>query len=483
MEKIYNNYFSGSVSQISDCLEIILFNKSSIVERISLYNIESFYLKYLTGTSEIYSRLTRNNTEEGFEYKKSLPGGFNVVVYISPVSNSPIGFTEFLNTQGIGISLGIQIDVSRTLKEELDLVIKNQLSGKDLSKDFGGTELTDYTYRGELVKRKYKNLHTSDIERLKSDYSSFIISSSGVITKDATWKLEVKKNVTVEYENAGICFYSGSLVLSSWSGKNYLLTSLTGDEVWSGETNTPIKKIVGRYYIGDDNILRCLETGKIIEKTKKTQFPDYLNPHCTLYNLPVFYSKAEIFKYIPEINNIYLDLDTYLRSNQLIVHSKIGSWFVLSRNYGGTTIYLAVSPTSVVTMTMDDLENAIFVGDQTVILKESGYYMVYNTEGTELTTERARAILLGGRLDKYEISETSKILYCFLDTDEDQTHFEEYYGEEGLVKIVFDYEDLSETVLNKYRRSVYPECSGIPDLIGSFGGLIFYKVGGKLNLL
>ena len=166
------------------------------------------------------------------------------------------------------------------------------------------------------------------------------------------------------------------------------------------------------------------------------------------------------------------------------MNDKRGSWFILSRNYGGTNIYLAVSPTSVVTMTEEDLERTIFVGDQTLILCESDYYVVYNTCGTDLITERARVILEGGRLDYYTIHENtmSKILYCFLDTSEDQSHFEEYYGS-GLVNIVFDFEDMSDTVLSRYRRNIYPKCEGIPKLIGSYGGLIFYNNNNIVNYL
>ena len=239
----------------------------------------------------------------------------------------------------------------------------------------------------------------------------------------------------------------------------------------------------------------------IIKNEKGKLFCDYLDPHCKLYDLPTFYSKSEILKYIPEINNIYLDLDNYLRSNQVIVHRKIGSWFILVRDFGGTPIYTAVSPTTYINMTEEDLERAIFVGDQTMILVENGedliypYYVVYNTEGKELITERARAILLNGRLDLWSILEDNDtplnpnddfyidFRFCFLDTDEDEEHYSEYYGENGLAHLVFEFEELHATELGRYRKNTYPEYSGIPKLIGSFGGIVFYKVDNKINWL
>ena len=36
MNIVYSNYISGPVRQVSDCLEIVLYNKSSFKELISL---------------------------------------------------------------------------------------------------------------------------------------------------------------------------------------------------------------------------------------------------------------------------------------------------------------------------------------------------------------------------------------------------------------------------------------------------------------
>ena len=276
-----------------------------------------------------------------------------------------------------------------------------------------------------------------------------------------------------------ICFYKGNLVLAAWKNIQYVLYSLIGSAGSSLEGNTgtvEIKKIVGRYFYDIEGNLRDLETSNIVEKTKKTQFCDFLDPHCRVYDLPIFYSTSAIFKYIPEINNIYLDLNNYLMSSQVIISSKVGSWFVLCRDYGGTNVYTAVSPTTLIHMTEEDLEKSIFVGDQTLILCEEDYYSVYSTSEKELSTESARAIMYNGRLSWWTDDEGNPLFkFCFLDTAEDETHFEEYYGDDGLVSIVYKVEDLNGTILRKYRRNIYPSSIGIPDLIGSYGGLIFYK--------
>ena len=500
MNKVYNNYFSGSVLQISECLEIILYNSSSFTELLSLYNLESFYLKNLVGTSSKYVRIYRDQawteSEVGeripvpFEYKKYLERGFDVIVYISNISSKPIGYTEYVNIQGIGLTLGITVEISRLYKGELEVELKNQLVGNDLSRKYQGKEPYEYSSARDVINRKYRNLFTSDIERAENDVYSMILGISGVMTKSLGWKLWVKKNISIDstMTNYNICFYKGDVVLSSWKNTSYNIIPMIGAQ-WEpivGNTGEiEIKRIEGRYFYDTSGNLRDLETLEIVEKKKKTLFVDFLDKHCGVYDLPAFYTSSTIFKYIPEINSIYLDLNNYLKSSSIIIHSKIGSWFVLIRDYGGSSIYTAVSPTSSIVLTEEDLERAIFVGDQTMILKEEGdsqregYYSIYNVPGRELMTERARVLLLNGRLDWWK----DQFKFGFLDTEEDDRHFEEYYGDDGIVPIVYSYEELSDSALRKYRKNTYPMSNGIPDLIGSYGGLIFYKNGSKINYL
>ena len=501
MNIVYNNYFSGSVLQISRCLEIIIYNKYDFDDRISLYNIESFCLKNLSGTSsEKFAKIYRQegNAETPFEYKKLLEGGFNVIVYISNASSVPVGYTEFVNTQGVGVFLDIFLEVGREYEGELGIIIQNQLAGKNLSRRFQGKEIYNYSTLKDIQERKYRNLFTSDVGRTESDIYSFILNGTGIITSEESWKIKFRRGVTInpDLTNYNICFYSGSLILAAWEDKSYSLYPLLDQaDTISGSSGSVIKKIVGRYYIDTENNLRDLMSEEIIEKTRKTQFCDYLDQKCKVYNLPTFYTVSSIFKYIPEINNIYLDLDNYLKSSSLVVHSKIGSWFILQRDFGGAYIYTAVSPTSVINMTEEDLENAIFVGDQTMILYDSGdsihtpYYIIYNSFGIELSTEKAREILLNGRLGWWKETgnlEDEFFRFCYLDIEEeDEAHFEEYFGDKGFVHVVHQYEDLENTELSKYRKNIYPkqQDNPIPKLIGSYGGLIFYRDGTEISYL
>ncbi len=487
MNRVYNNYFFGSVSQISKCYEIILFNKSEFKEMISLYNLENFYTKNLIGNSTKFVRIYRGSAELPFEYKKQLPEGFNIIVYISNVSGSPIGYAEFMNIQGVGVALNITISISRSLAGQLELIIENKLVGKDLYRKYTGKELYEYSTIGEIRDKSYRNLFTSDVGRTESDLYGFIMSLSGFITKSENWRLKVKKNTEIDsgLSNYNICFYNGSLVLSAWGGSSYKIYPLVGTgDIIEGSTNREIKRIEGRYYFDTEGNLLDLVSGVMIEKNKKILVCDFLDPHCPIYDLPTFYSSSTILKYIPEINNIYLDLNNYLKSGPITIHSKIGSWFALETDYGGVSLYTVVSPTSVIYMTEKDLEKAIFVGDQTIIIHElgdgdhEGYYMIYNTSETQVYTERAREVLLNGRLDWWD----DQFRFCYLDTDEDVVHFDEYYGND-MVPIIYENEELSNTALMKYRRNVYPVCDGIPNLVGSYGGLIFYEINHKINYL
>ncbi len=481
MEKIYNNYFSGSVSQVSNCLEIVLYNKSSFSELVSIYNLESFYLKNLIGTSTKFVKLIRSGVDASFEYKKQLEDGFNVIIYISPISNSPVGYTEFSNTQGVDSSFGINLNIKRTADNSkvLRVEIKNQLVGKDLYKTYTGEALYNYATLKDIKGKNYRNKFTSNTGRLESDIYSFSLGSSWLVSKNEGWSLKINKNIGVSDGNYNICFYGGDLVLAEWSGISYRLYKLTGSGTTiMGNTRSEIKKVVGRYYMDMEGGLRDLITDdSVVQSRKSSLFCDYQSKHCTVYNFPTIYLKTDLIKYIPEINNIYLDLNNYLKSNQVVIYSKIGPWFILLQDFGGRTIYVASSPTTTIKMTEEDLNRAIFVGDQTVILCEDGYYSLYNSSRINLETERARKILYNGRLDYY-----GDILFCYLDTEEDEKHYEIYYSSE-LVHIVFKEEALYNTVLNRYRRNVYPECDGIPKLIGSFGGLIFYKNGNIVNYL
>jgi len=122
----------------------------------------------------------------------------------------------------------------------------------------------------------------------------------------------------------------------------------------------------------------------------------------------------------------------------------------------------------------------MFVNDQTIILKEDDYYMIYNRPGETYYSEKARLIVEGGKLNSYD--ETG-ILMCITGNSEyDENHYLEYYGSQK-ISVIFKYEDLYKTKLNSYRRGIYPNKNGIPDLVCSIGGLIFYKIDSIINYL
>ena len=103
---------------------------------------------------------------------------------------------------------------------------------------------------------------------------SFIVSSSGLITKESTWKLDINKDVVISsslgYNN--ICFYKGDLVIACWDQMNYSLYPLIGNSsIISGTTTYNIGRIEGRYYRDTIGTLRDLETGSEVIMEKDTQ--------------------------------------------------------------------------------------------------------------------------------------------------------------------------------------------------------------------
>ena len=507
METFNSNYKSfvlGSVKAVTNCLDIVLYNKRKINRKISLYNLDDFYKNYLSGyDTVIHKRLSRSSYNNSFYYKSgSLEDGFNVIVYISTSSNTPLGYTEFINDQGISGNLNIDINIKRVLDNvlipiglddvsynfDIELNIRNNISDNNLIKDYSGDKLYNYVKVSEVINSNYENLYTNNTGRVSSDPRSIIYSpSSGIMDKNNFWKFKINKDINIDpysedYDNFRVCYYNNDLFIVGWQlgGLKYSMYSLLNKNslgypfVRHGETGNGIKKVLGKFYLDVEDTIRYLDTDiQVIPKSGENLIFDLQDNRGILYSLPGFFSKSELIKNIPEINNIYIDLDNYLKSNQLIIHNKIGSWFILSQRYGGDMLYLAVSPVSLIYMSSTDLDNAFFVNDQTVILKEDEYYVIYSTPGKKLYSERARLII--NTAGTYEPYEDTGFYMTVFGTDDDEKHYLEYY-DSGLVKIVFKYEDLYDTILNKYRRNYYPtDLIGIPEIIDSFKGLIFYK--------
>ena len=82
-------------------------------------------------------------------------------------------------------------------------------------------------------------------------------------------------------------------------------------------------------------------------------------------------------------------------------------------------------------------------------------------------------------IEKFNVTITpyllERMIHVYLPND--------YYASDEHYPVVYMFEDLGNSALRKYRRNIYPLCSGIPDLIGSYGGLILYKNGSKINYL
>ena len=494
----YTNYVIGSVKAITESLSIILYNKASFSTRISLYNLSSFYLNYLSGpNSSSHVRLGRNDFTESFEYNKDLDNGFDVIVYISSSLNTPVGYTEFNNLQGIGVYINIDLDFKRSSSESSSIYIDTSvyMSGNSIAKNLGGENLDQYTRVSDLPK-SYQNPYTTNLERLETDPTSYIVSRNIIISNGDYRKLGIARNINVDPYDIGftkhdICFYNGDLVIVSWNETKYGVVSLTRTNSFGlpvtyvkpgTELIEEIESLGSRYYYS--------KSGKLIDLVTREEYigsfkdnilvSDKHDSSGIVYELPTFFQKKDVLEYIPEINNIYLDLDYYFESYQLTIYRKIGSWFILRQKYSGKYLYFAISPVCAVYFDYSDLENLMFVNDQTIILKEDDYYMIYNRPGEIYYSEKARLIVEGGKLNDYD---GTGILMCITgDTNIDEAHYQKYYGSQK-ISVVFKYEDLYKTKLNSYRRGIYPNQSEIPELVCSVGGLIFYKTDSIINYI
>ena len=320
----YSNHVLGSVRLITECLNIVLYKKSKLPERISLYNLGNYYNKYLSGPdSAIHTRLSRSSSAVPFQYKKSLEDGFDVIVYISPSSNSPLGYTEFVNTQGLSILLDIEIHITRKIESvqadykllgepdysenfSIDLKMENNLMDNNLEKDYTGNKLYNYVEVSEILSKDYRNLYTTDAGRKTSDRKSIIYSPTWTLCSYGFWKLGINKNINIDPFSQSldcyqVCYYNNNLVIASWKkgGRAYSMFSLTSKNslgypyVYHKATQNGISEILGKYYIDTEGNYRDIDLEINIEKKNETLYSDPYDNTAQVYDLPSFFSKSD----------------------------------------------------------------------------------------------------------------------------------------------------------------------------------------------
>ena len=82
-----------------------------------------------------------------------------MIIYISNVSSKPIGYTEYVNVQGVGVTLGITVEIDREFKGELEVILENKLVGNNLNRKFQGKEPYELCNSQDIIEEIQESLY------------------------------------------------------------------------------------------------------------------------------------------------------------------------------------------------------------------------------------------------------------------------------------------------------------------------------------
>lgn len=520
----------GSAATASSSKKIVLFNQSLLSTKISLYGMKNYYSTVILSSPHLDLVRTEKDTFE-YNFKNGKINGFDLIVYLQ-ADNTPIGFTEFNNVQGLSRNISIQIKITTTSDDSLGTVVDgcnlSQLKVTDLSLILLGEEDYEYTSSKKVFanipapKTSY-TVHVEDLERNKT-----IITSSNGIISSGFYHCNVLKNKNYDphgigFTNYSFCKNGSDIVLLEWVDDKYSIYSMTMANLFGNPRAytrdnldistkgkvTPIGSTSGQDIHTksagfcvvpsfSDNaaqkIISCSGRYILVDVNGESRIYDVINDRFIesegelVVNERSFKTgltrlEAGWDNFVlacPELLNLYIDVSQLFVKN-LKIYRRIGSWFILQYNYSTSSdLYICASPTSSIYLTKDDLDKLIILNDNVILLKEDIYYVMYYGYEKTYYSERARNIVESGNLSKDEVN--GKIILFNSNGSYDDL-YREYY-EEGNILIIEKKEELFTTIFNKFRKNSYPvDIIGIPDIIGGCEGLLFYKNGKTINYL
>jgi len=510
----YRTHVMGTVKPVLESNRIILYNKyqfssNSDYSRISVYNIDRIYNIV---TSSNLSLSLRKESDGKFHYKWSnkFAEGFNVIIYLSNFDNTPIGYTEFLRTQGKDRNINITIDLDSTVDGDIVVNILNSLTSlrnpASIVRNFVGTELWDFTSSNKIkedVKKILPNsrytTHLTTFNRDRSVRNIYLLNTlvcqeNGDIKLK---KLDITRDIEVDPFELGfthyqISYFQNELALYTWNDTKFCIISLTernnfnrpvyytvsNDASFPIPDNYEVDYFAGPYIVcKDGTILDILSlndsTGNydiVVEpKNGYTTFIDPLDIECKIYNFPqLTYETA--YYIIPELSEIYLDIKEYMKKYGLKVIRKIGSWFVIKRELRDNVLYLLVNQMSRFYLTQEDYDNMIILNDRVIMFEEGDCFLVYFLGKGEYWTERARATRDPGATLVFDPD--FDVFMC--QGDSEDIKYRQYFID-GDISRVFKSYPLYDSVLNYFRKNYYKtEEITIPKIIGACDGILFF---------
>lgn len=379
-------YIRGTVGDIKNGRNIILYKHSSGQERISITNLDK-KLQQVIDSGEFVT-LERENPGDKYIYSKIDSNskalrniGFNTIIYLSSTDkNTAVGYSEFLSTQGI-IPNTVYIEVNLSSEVTVNKTEEGEVIGCDIVNIF--TNIKDFSFLNEklisdelfgytTISKVYQNLNQIEVyPRYTQEISSLIekpketsiLLNNGLIRSIeggvGLYKLNLIKEMTIAegFEKYQLGYYRGEIVIYAWKNTNqgveYFLSSLSrkdkfGNPVIYTNTTTrtkllsstkPVRKLnyfAGKYasvVVYDDtkkkeyNSVINIETGELLNEVSPNYVIDLWNPYSHIIELPELISNSRLVDNLPELRNLYLDLKNYNNPSIKLV-KRIGDWFV-----------------------------------------------------------------------------------------------------------------------------------------------------------
>lgn len=524
----YSTYVIGNSSNISNSLEIILYNKNDNwnpkLPKISLFNINEVYSSLLSSSGN-YVRLNRSSSLDSFKYIGNLDNGFSVIIYMSIIDDTPVGYTEFLTPQGRNNSIDIKISLNSSISDQITINLSNSLdqlknnstTGKDFLDD---TNLYNYTgtstVKNDLKSTDIYPRYTSHVYHILDYKQMNLLLDYGIGNSTGFYKINLNHDVNIDpyshnYENHQIGFYGKDIVLYSWTGNKYSIKSLIkktrfgNPEIYttsdgpdysifkSMKINQDIFFFSGRFIVTIENNypstleLYDLEKQQWITTDYSNFFVDSLDPRSRIVSIPNNVSNKSIVNYIPEINSTFLNLNEYVKYTNINIIRKHGDWYVFKDKQSSKKDFHIYSCIDKLIYTIKTSENPILINNSLLMIHtvdkdlDLDYYTIYHDSGINYYTERARAALNNLEL------EFDDDLGILVSKDSELEKYRNFY-KEGKILIVHrnNPTGIFGTILTGFRRSYFKPSlkKEVPKIISSFYGLLYYiDEDGYLNYL
>ena len=532
----YNTYILGTTKNILGCLGIIVYNRSQLpsdIEKLSLYNINIVYQEVIA--SDNYLRINRLTSDEPFEYyyRNERVNGFDTIIYLSNSDNTPTGYTEFINSQGVDRNINISLAFNTTVSGGLTIELTNSLlqlrNNPTITKNFIGEDLDQYPSSKSVMEEinkvteiYNKPKYTTHISQyIKDQTNSIFLGFETVIEGRNLVKLDLSKNIVVDPYNIGFTnyqlgYYKGDIAIYLWKDLNYTIYSITKrnrfgnpisyinsgvgyitiPEYPTTETvnQQKISYFAGKYIVvkieGSKNTTQIFDIenqGWVNNLSSTNFFLDQMDAKNKIVELPNILSYNNILNYIPEISNIYLNLEEYARTSTIVIKKKIKNWYVINNSRNRLKIYTNISKT----LYCSEEEEPIIINDQVIMIRtritneETGettldYYSIYYNNFRTYYTEKAREIVeTGGKL---ELDVDLNIMFYKGGTNE--STYKNYYNN-GEIIVVNASDSFIDSYFARFRRNSLPEINtnSIPNIIGAIDGIIFYSYQNFINYL